>query len=96
MENFNNKGTKCPTLWLGTDKMMQNKAQTFVLELTTVRPDLDDKNVGGADDSYTEHLDPNDNSDKSDIHFCSPISIEQKLVLSQIITSLTGLLYWLH
>lgn len=90
MKNFNNKGTKCPTLWLGTDKMKQNKAKTFVLELTTVRPDLNDQNFGGTNDSRLE------NKDQTDIVFCEPDIFEQRLAISQILSSLMGILWYLH
>ena len=90
MENFNNKGTKCPTLWLGTDKMEQSKAKTIVLELTTVRPDLDDQDFGGTDDSLLE------NNDKSDMIFCEPNALEQRLAVSHILSSLIGILSYLH
>ena len=92
MEKFNNKGTKCPTLWLGTDKMVQGKAKELVLNLpTTTRPDLDDKDFDGAGNRQ-ENKDTNDN--KSDISFCQ--QTEKKEAISRILTSLMGLLYLLY
>lgn len=91
MEKFNNKGTKCPTLWLGTDKMVQGKAQTLILELPTTRPDLDDKDFDGVGDRQ-EHTDANDN--KSDISFYQ--LTEKKQAISKILTSLMSFLYLLH
>lgn len=97
MEKFNNKGTKCPTLWLGKDKMTQNKAKTFVLVLTTVRPDIDDKNVGGADDSSTDKSE----NDKPTNTFYTSVSEEQKPAIAKILNTLTSpltnslYLYWL-
>jgi hypothetical protein len=90
MEKFNSKGTKCPTLWLGTDKMTQNKAKTFVLELTNVRPDLEDKNSEGVNDDLHE------NDKQSDINFCQKNSTLQKIAISQIVASLLGILNYLH
>jgi len=89
MEKFNSKGTKCPTLWLGTDKMTQNKAKTFVLELTNVRPDLEDKNSEGVNDDLHE------NDKQSDINFCQNATL-QKIAIYQIVASLLGILNYLH
>ncbi|MFN3316609.1 MAG: hypothetical protein ACK40K_07340 [Raineya sp.] len=90
MEKFNNKGTKCPTLWLGTDKMTQNKAETLILELPTTRPDLNDKDFDEAGNRQ-ENKDTNDN--KSDISFCNDTLNEKKLAISQILASVMGLFY---
>ncbi|MCU0437447.1 MAG: hypothetical protein MUC49_05985 [Raineya sp.] len=38
MNNFNEKGTKCPTLWQGTDSLVQNQAMSEELAYTP-RPD---------------------------------------------------------
>ncbi|MDX1902846.1 MAG: hypothetical protein SFU27_01710 [Thermonemataceae bacterium] len=38
MENFNNTGTKCPTLWQGKDLMVQNRSRCEE-HVYTPRPD---------------------------------------------------------
>jgi hypothetical protein len=62
MKNFNQKGTKCPTLWQGVDMMLQNQALTTP-NLPAVRPDTDDcleteekKNDSESDDSLSSLL----------------------------------------
>ncbi|GAB4134239.1 MAG: hypothetical protein OHK0045_23300 [Raineya sp.] len=88
MEKFNSKGTKCPTLWLGTDKMVQNKAKDFVLELPTTRPDLDNNDFD-KEGNRKEHTKENDQ--KSDIDSCQ--IVEKKQAIAQILASLIGLFY---
>jgi len=86
MGKFKNKGTKCPTLWLGIDKMVQNKAKAFALELLTARPDLVESHFDGAGNRQ----DNTKINDKSDISFCH--SRDKKRVISQILSSLIAFL----
>jgi|JI8StandDraft_2_1071088.scaffolds.fasta_scaffold04377_7 hypothetical protein len=41
MNNFNEKGTKCPTLWQGVDSLAQNQAMSEDV-VYTPRPDYGD------------------------------------------------------
>lgn len=80
MENFNNSGTKCPTLWQGKDLMVQNRSRCEE-HVYTPRPDNEPSQ--NADEVKKD----NENEDNFFIMFKRWLSITISLTVSYLFLS---------